>query len=397
MMNFVFFSPHFPAYCAEFCYHLNHCGARVLGIGDVEYDALGDKLKQSLTEYRKVDHLEDYDAVLRTVGYYIHKYGKIDRFESLNEHWLELEAAIRTDFHIPGTKLDFIANLKQKSKMDKYFLKSGVKAIRSLTSLSRMSKVKQFAAEVGYPLVVKPNQGAGAHMTYKLDNERELEQFIKNKPADVEFILQEYIDGVLHTYDGLVNKDGEVVFAASHVFPHSIMDAVNTNDHFHYYCLKEVSPDIEDAGRRVIQAYGIKERFFHLEFFKSKRDGTIIGLEVNMRPPGTWMTDAINYSYDMDIYKQWATMVVHNRVDGPFIGKYYTGFASRKPHLEYEYEHHDIVDQLGERLVRHEPIVGVPSKTRGNYAYQFRSSSLDVVKDMAAYIQAVRAYAEVTT
>lgn len=393
-MNFIFFSPHIPLYCTEFCFHLKNCGVNVLGIGDVDYYSLNEKLKQSLTEYIRVDHLENYDEVLRTVGYFTHKYGKIDRFESLNEHWLETEARIRTDFNIYGTKLDFISNLKQKSKMEKFFKKSGVTSIRSVTKVDR-AKAKKFIAKIGYPVVVKPDQGVGANMTYKIASESELNQFLQTKPAEVEFIMQEYIDGILQTYDGLVDRDGEIVFAASHEFPHSIMEAVNSGNHFNYYCLKEVSREIEEAGRQIIRTYGIKERFFHIEFFKSKEDGKVIALEVNMRPPGTWMTDSINYTYDIDIYRLWANMVVYNRVEGPFVGKYYTGFASRKNHLAYVHKHDEILLRFGHQMVNHYSITDVQSQSRGNYAYQFRAENYDEVKQIADFIHAVEHRVEV--
>ncbi|WP_281889855.1 acetyl-CoA carboxylase biotin carboxylase subunit family protein [Paenibacillus sp. YYML68] len=393
-MNFIFFSPNFPGYCTSFCFHLKSFGVNVLGIGDADYHTLNETLKQSLTEYIKIDRLDNYDEVLRATGYYTHKYGKIDRFESLNEHWLELEAQIRTDFNIFGTKLDFIANLKQKSKMETFFKKSGVASIPSITKLTR-AKANKFIDKVGYPVVVKPNQGVGASLTYKITDTSELEQFLQTKPADVEFIMQPYIDGILQTYDGLVNRDGEIVFAASHEFPYSIMDAVNSGYHFSYYCLKEVSKEIEEAGRRIIRTYGIKERFFHLEFFRSKADGQIIALEVNMRPPGTWMTDAINYSYDMDIYRIWADMVVHHQVEEPPTGTYYTGFASRKNHLDYEHEHEEIMQRYPYEIVHHDSITDAQSRSRGNYAYQFRSTDYDEVKRIAAYIQAVKNKVEV--
>lgn len=394
-MNIIFFSPHFPKYCQEFCYQLRELGVRVLGIGDVDYELLSDKLKGSLTEYRKVDRLENYDEVLRAVAYYTYRYGKIDRFESLNEHWLELEAQIRTDFHIPGTKLDFIANLKRKSRMKRYFAKSGVPSIRTLTKLGRLSNVKKFALEVEYPLVMKPDQGSGASMTYRIDRESELLQAMAARPAGVDFILQEYIDGVIETFDGLVDRDGNVVFAASHLFPHSIMEAVNTGSHFTYYCLRKVRPDIEQAGRSILRAYGVKERFFHLEFFRLRSSGSILALEVNMRPPGTWMTDAINYSYEFDIYRQWANMIVNNRAEGPTEGAYYTGFASRKLHIPYRIGHDEIIERYGSQLVRHEPIADSVSQTRGHYAYQFRSERFEEVQAIADAIHAVTTREEV--
>ncbi|KAA6311139.1 L-arginine-specific L-amino acid ligase, partial [termite gut metagenome] len=129
-MNFIFFSPHFPPNSTEFCFYLKEYGANLLGIGDAEYSSLNDRLKYSLTEYYRVTNMEDYDQILRAVGFFTHKYGKIDRFESLNEYWLELEAQIRTDFNINGTKTDFIQNLKRKSQMKSFFEKSGVQTVK---------------------------------------------------------------------------------------------------------------------------------------------------------------------------------------------------------------------------------------------------------------------------
>lgn len=357
----------------------------MLGIGDAEYDHLEDKLQLALTEYYKVSDLENYEEILRAVGYFTHKYGKIDRFESLNEYWLEQDAAIRTDFNIYGTKLDFVYNLKQKSKMKEFFRKSGVSTVQFSTGTTRES-VEAFIRSSGFPLVVKPDLGSGASMTYKINNEAELQQFFDTKPDDVEFIIEEFIDGVILTYDGLVDIDGNVRFAVSHLFENSVMDVVNTDNHLYYFCLKDVSPEVELAGRSILSAFGIKERFFHIELFKSNKDGRIIALEVNMRPPGAWMTDAINFSYDTDVYREWARMVVHNEVHGPYEGKYYTGYASRKRHKHYTHSHEDIYRTFGDKVINYAEIEEVFSRAMGNCAYQFRSTELEEVREIVKYI-----------
>jgi carbamoylphosphate synthase large subunit len=257
----------------------------VLGIGDAEYDHLEEKLQLALTEYYKVSDLENYEEILRAVGYFTHKYGKIDRFESLNEYWLEQDANIRTDFNIYGTKNDFVANLKQKSKMKEFFRKSGVSTVQFSTGTTRES-VDEFIRSAGFPLVVKPDLGSGASNTYKISNEEELQHFFDTKPEDVSFIIEEFIDGVILTYDGLVDINGEVRFAVSHLFENSVMEVVNTDNHLYYFCLKDISPEVEEAGRNILKAFDIRERFFHIELFKSNKDGRIIALEVNMRVPG---------------------------------------------------------------------------------------------------------------
>ena len=82
MQNFIFISPNFPTNYWQFCRELKNNGMNVLGIGDAPYGELMDELKESLTEYFKVDSLENYEEVYRAVGYFIFKYGRIDWLES---------------------------------------------------------------------------------------------------------------------------------------------------------------------------------------------------------------------------------------------------------------------------------------------------------------------------
>jgi hypothetical protein len=385
-MNFVFFSVHFPSYNQEFSHHLRQMGANVLGIGDANFDHLSDRLRSSLTDYYKVSNLEDYDEVLRAVGYFTHKYGKIDRFESLNEHWLELEARIRTDFNIDGIRLDFVENIRRKSRMKKFFQKSGVKTIPFLDQL-KPGRTLKFAENYGYPIILKPDKGSGAANTFKIRDEKELTRFFQQEHGDVEFIAEQFIDGIIVTYDGLVGRDGEILFESSTFYDQSIMDVVNNDQHVHYISMPVIDPAVQQAGRKIIKAFGIGERFFHLEMFRSVKDGEILALEINMRPPGAWMTDSINYTHDMDIYHEWASMVMNGTIGGPFNGKYYTAYASRKDHRHYKHDHQAVLKELNGRLLRHSPIESVFSRAMGNYAYQFRADSLEEIQQIINFIQ----------
>ncbi len=203
--------------------------------------------------------------------------------------------------------------------------------------------------------------------------------------------MEQFIDGLVVTYDGLVNIDGEVVFAASTRYDQSVMEVVNKDRHMSYVCRPEVDPAIEAAGRKILKAFDVRERFFHIEFFQTHPDGRVIALEVNMRPPGAWMTDAINFTYDIDVYAEWANMVVNNRVGGPFKGKYFTAYASRKRHIRYRHDHQAVLAAHGDKIMRHQPIEDVFSRAMGNYAYQMRSKNLDELRDAVRFIHAEEA------
>lgn len=130
-MNFVYLSPHFPPNYYQFCVHLHNLGADVLGLADEPYELLRPELKWALTEYYRVNDMHNYDELLRALGYFTHRYGKIDRIDSLNEYWLESEAQLRTDFNIDGLKNSDMARIKRKSVMKQTFIKAGVPVARA--------------------------------------------------------------------------------------------------------------------------------------------------------------------------------------------------------------------------------------------------------------------------
>jgi len=382
-MNFIYLSPHFPPNYYLFSANLHQLGVIVLGLADEPYELLRPELKASLTEYYRVNDMHNYDEMLRALGYFTHRYGKIDRIDSLNEYWLETEARLRTDFNIFGLKEE-IARVKKKSLMKQTFIKAGI-AVAQGRVVNTLKEAKRLIKQTGYPVVAKPDIGVGAAKTYKIHNLAELEAFFAEKP-DVEYILEEFVDGVICTFDGLTDRDGNLVFFTSHQYSQGVMETVNEDNDIYYYSLRDIPRDLEDAGRRVLQAFGVRERFFHFEFFRLK-DNRIVALEVNMRPPGGMTTDMFNYACDIDVYREWANIIVHNRFTTDYSRKYHCCYIGRKFNRRYLHSHEQIIDALGDRIVHHEYISGVFSAALGQYGYLVRSPELSEIYDFAGYIQ----------
>ena len=130
-MNFIFISPNFPHTYWQFCECLHRNGIRVLGIGDSPYDSLEAPLKAALTEYYRVNSLEDYDQVYRAVAFLAFKYGRVDWIESMNEYWLEQDARLRQDFNVTtGIRSDRIGIIKNKSSMKQVYRQAGIPTAR---------------------------------------------------------------------------------------------------------------------------------------------------------------------------------------------------------------------------------------------------------------------------
>lgn len=384
-MNFVFLSPHFPPNYSQFCIHLNNLGVNVLGLADEPYDNLSEPLKIALTEYYKVGNLHSYDELLRAMGFLTYKYGKIDRIDSLNEYWLQTEAQLRTDFNILGINNEQIQKVKKKSLMKDVFIKAGVPVARGKI-VRTLRDANELIDETGFPVVAKPDIGVGAARTYKIHNPSELTDFFATKP-DIEYIMEEFVSGVIISFDGLVDQDGKLVFYTSHQYSQGIMETVVNDDLVYYYSLRDIPKDLEAAGRRVLKVFGIRERFFHFEFFRRHSDGKIVALEVNMRPPGGLTTDMFNYANDIDIYGEWAHVVVHNHFTSKVTRPYYCCYVGRKFNRNYLHSHADILERMGQKLCHHESISGVFSAALGNYGYLVRSPDFDEITDMVKYIQ----------
>ncbi len=341
-MNFVFVSPNFPADYSRFCVALKRNGINVLGIGDESYDALRPELKEALTEYYKVDSFFDRGQLIRAMGYFTFRYGKIDYVESNNEYWMETDAMLRTEFNITtGLKSDEIARYRSKSAMKKYYAEAGVKTARYIMAEDEEA-CAAFAGQVGYPVVVKPDRGVGAAATWKLRDEEELRRFFRHLP-EVPYIMEEFVRGEVTTFDGVCDSNSRVLFAASHTTVNSIMDMVNEGVPVYYYVSKEVPEDVREAGERTLKAFRVKSRFFHLEFFRLTEDreglgkkGDIVGLEVNMRPAGGFTPDMLNFSQSADDYQIWADMIAFDDRIHEYPGPhYYCVYCGRRDGTRY--------------------------------------------------------------
>lgn len=384
-MNVVFLSPHFPPTHYLYCVHLKALGANVLAISDEPYEQLRPELRDALSEYYRVSDMHHYDEVLRAVGHFTHRYGKIQRIDSLNEYWLETEARLRTDFNIDGFKLDDLPGIKRKSEMKRIFGRAKVEVPRGQPARSA-AQARSFVAEVGYPVVAKPDIGVGANRTYKIHNDAELEEFLARQLHD--YLLEEYISGVIQTFDGLTDRQGAPVFFTSMQYSSGVMEVVNTDSDIYYLTERDIPPDVEQAGRRILKAFNVRERFFHFEFFRTP-DGRLVALEVNMRPPGGLSLDMFNYANNIDLYYEWASVLLNDRFNVTYSWPQHVCYASRKHVHAYALTHEEVLARFGDKIIYHQPMPELFHRAMGEYGYLIRTPDREEAVAIAREIQRV--------
>ena len=377
MKNFIFLSPNFPTNYWQFCRELKRNGLNVLGIGDQPYDELSPQLKDSLSEYYKVTSLENYDEVYRAVAFFIFRYGRIDWLESNNEYWLERDARLRTDFHIEsGFQSGDMSRIKYKSRMKEYYQKAGIPVAR-YHMVDDFDGCRAFIGEVGYPVVVKPDNGVGASHTFKLTDDGGLRWFLDTqREPGVSYIMEEFIFAEVNSYDAIIDSHGEPMFETGNVTPYSIMDIVNENDNSIYYIVRDLADDVRAAGRATVKSFGVKSRFVHFEFFRLTQDqpgmgkkGDVVALEVNMRPCGGFSPDMMNYANSTDVYKIWADMIAFDRSTLPSGQHYFCAFAGRRDGKRFVLSHDELLRRYAAQLRMVERIPDALSGAMGNQMY----------------------------
>ena len=384
-MNVVFLSPHFPPNWYRFVVGLRAAGANTLGIADTNWDHLHADLRGALNDYYRVDNMGNYDQLTRALGWFIHRHGRIDRIDSLNEHWLETEAALRSDFNIPGIDRRRIAPIKRKSLMKNRFLSAGLPAARGRVCRTGQA-LRRFIGEVGFPVVAKPDIGVGAAKTYKLENDADIERYLGDK-LPVDYIVEEYVPGEILTYDGLADRSGAIVFDSTLIYSTGVMESVNEARDLYYWIPRQIPPDVRRVGQHMARAFDVRERPFHFEIFRTP-DGTLIPLEVNMRPPGGLTVDMFNFANDFDFYREWANVVVHGRFDANITRRYACLYVSRRDVRRYALEHAAVLDRFGAMLMHEARMDSVFSAAIGDHGYVLRGPELEPLFDAARQIQA---------
>lgn len=393
-MNFVFISPHFPHTYWEFCHRLKQNGVQVFGIADAPYEALSKELKESLTEYYRVGSLENYDEVYRAVAYFAFRYGHIDWIESNNEYWLEQDARLRTDFNVTtGLRSDRIRSIKEKSEMKKYYAQGGIPTARQIRAVEGFEAIRDFAGLVGYPIIAKPDVGVGASGTYKIESDEQLKEFFDGVGEYRNYVVEEFITGEICSYDAIINAEGNALFESMTVWPPSIMDIVNLRLDLSYYVDKEMPENLRELGRRTVKAFGIWNRFVHLEFFRLDSDrgalgrkGDFVALEVNMRPAGGYTPDMINFAHSTDVYKIWADMVAFGESRTQQGTHQYCAFASRRDIYKYVHTHEEVLSRYGDRIVMCERMPELFSAAMGQQMYTVRLQSMEEVNDFVKFV-----------
>ncbi len=373
-MNLLYISPHYPPHYSQFVESLARNGVKVFGVSDLPDEALDRRLFNSLAGHYKVESLQNEDQVFQAAEFFKNNFGEINRVESHLEPWLELEAKLRDKYNAVGFKSDEIKFMKRKSLMRDVFVKAKVPCAKGIV-VKDIKQCKKFIKNK-YPVFIKPDIGVGATDTYTIRNEEDLKSFFENK-SEHEYYMEEYVKGDIVSFDGLTDTEGNIVFSICNVFNNDIHNILVNNQNVWYYTEKRIPKQLEKYGKAIVKQANIREKFFHIEFFKV--NDKYQALEINMRPPGGVTTHMFNFACDIDVYDWWAAIVSEKNPVRKYETKYHCAFIGRKHDRVYKYSHDYLYEKWGEVIVHSRPMNPIEYLVMGHWGYLIRHESKDQI------------------
>ena len=254
---------------------------------------------------------------------------------------------------------------------------------------------------VGYPLFVKPNVGVGAASSYALHDDREFDEFFSHKLPET-YIMEEYIEGFIVSYDGICDSHSNVVFDTTDHFLTPIADVVNQKEDYYYYNAPFDLPffDLDKeafrkVGRAVVKSFGIKKRFFHIEFFVLTKDkpglakkGEFVALECNMRPAGGYTPDLIDFANSVSVYDIYADVICfdENRQDMS-LPKYYAFASARRDGIAYLHSEEEILSSYHDNLCLHGRYPAHMAVAMGDSFYYAKFDSFEEGQRFDAFVR----------
>ena len=383
-MDLLYISPEFPPNYAHFIENLNSLGVSVWGLGETDFYFMPASLRSALTWYVQTD-LNNADAVQQALNELLVQkkasgHAKnFDLVESHNEQWLTLEGMINEKYGIDGIKQQDLPRLKKKSIMKQLFKDCGLAVARG-ERIAGINHALDLADSLGYPLILKPDEGVGAGGIYKVENIDQLKSHLSKITED--YLIEEFIEGDIVTYDGLTDYDGKVVFENSLIYGDGVLEYVLGKDTF-FYVSRQIPDKLRAAGQKLAPLFDIRRKFFHFEFFKIGE--TYMPIEINCRPPGGAILDMMNYSIDDDLYRAYAQLIAKGKTSVQPQKKYYCCYIGRKD-KRYVHSHADILSTFGHCLVEHDLNPSVFQQAMGTERYIFRSPDEAEILDMADFV-----------
>ena len=342
-MHVLFLAPEAQIYSREFVRGLKAVGARVTGLGHAPRDRIDPKLASYLDDYVAVRNLFDANETTAAARQ-IAQRRAIERVEMTDEPLVVPAAQLREALGVPGLSVRTATLCRDKSAMKDFLREQGIPCAASRAAASE-SDVREFVEIAGFPIIVKPRAGFGSLHTHRVDSAENLDKLLPTLGlgGGRSLAIEEFIEGHEGFYDTIMLDEDVGHEFISHYYPGCLEATLNRN----------VSPQIavqnrmdapgyaelKEVGRKVNRLLGLTRTATHMEWFFGTK-----GLkfsEIGARPAGERIWDMYRVANEFDVYREWASAIVHGRKAQHPSRRYAAGSIQIRPSMDGRYVGHE--------------------------------------------------------
>lgn len=287
-------------------------------------------LRQSISHWRVQDSLDADQLAWATAGL-ARQHGSVHRILAVNEQIQLPVALVRERLGIEGMGYETMANFRDKARMKNRFREAGVPCSHHCGATSP-AEAWEFVEKVGFPVCVKPVDGAAAQATFRVDEPEVLDQILKASEPRPERALQieEFVVGNEHSFETLSLNGSSLWHSLTHYDPTPLNVVANPWIQWKIVLPREIDDsgydDIRQVAHQALTSLGMDTGLTHLEWFR-RADGSLAVGEVAARPPGAQIVTLINRANDCDMYDMWARLMVLSEFRPNVERRYATGIA----------------------------------------------------------------------
>ena len=288
-------------------------------------------MKKHLSGYLQVPRIMDEDDVVSRVLAWVRGKG-IDRVVSNWEPLVILAAKIREQLGMPGMSVDAVRGFRDKELMKERVRKAGLRVPRSFRVRTE-KETRAAAEEIGFPLILKPIAGAGSADTYRVTNKAELDDALQKMRGIPEASCEEYVEGEEFTFDtvcigGRPAYENVAAYLPKPIEMRSIEWISPVIITVRDMGQPRLAPGVE-LGRNVLRALEMGDGFTHMEWFLTPKGEAVFG-EIACRPGGAHLVDQMNYTSDIDLFREWARVACWETFDAVAPRKYNAGVIFKR-------------------------------------------------------------------
>lgn len=330
-MKAVFLAPHYPPEMQQYTRGLAELGVDVYGVGDTPAAALPAQVRGHLADYLHVPQIMDEADVVERVHQWL-RGRSVDRILANWEILVLTAARLRERCGVPGMSYDAVLGFRDKQLMKERVARAGIRAPRS-ARIRTAGEARAAAERFGYPLILKPISGAGSADTYRVGSPEDLESTLAKMRHVPEASCEEFITGEELTYDTLCIGGVPVYQNVAHYLPPPLIARSNEWVSPVIITVRDLNqpktlPGIA-LGQQVLGALGMGDGFTHMEWFLRSNGEAVFG-EIGCRPGGACLVDQMNYTSDIDLFKEWGRVMCFGRFEAPAVRKYNTAIIFKR-------------------------------------------------------------------